>query len=211
MQISNNNINFTSCYKISSFENNNNSNKILDTESDLYPITTDISTVYKKENGRHGFDLYATCSDRWDCEVEKILNNNGINFRKRSLDDIRSVRGIISRIELDDMQKREDRRLVFVNTEKFDKAFENDDYYYIDRDEKQGFNHIEDHINTGRPITASSVILREEDGDLKACFYDGRHRYCVMRNLGADSVPISLDEDSIKIAQKYGMIDRIVE
>ncbi len=212
MQISNNNVNFTSCYKISTFENKNDSNKVLDAECDLYPVATNTSVLFKNENGKYGFDLYATCPDGFDSKLEKILNNKGINFKKRSLDDIRSVNGIISRVELSDIQKNDGRKLVFVNTEKFDQAFKNDGIdYYIDRNEKNGFRNMEEHIDTGLPITASQVFLREENGKLAATFYDGRHRYCIMRNLGADSVPISLDEDSIKIAQKYGIIDKITE
>ncbi len=211
MKLQNYNINFTSCYKISSKENNNNVSKIYNLESEMHFNLFGQAQINTIDKGFCDTNLYVSCPDEYDFNVEKILKNNGINFHKRNFDEIRSLKEIIARVELGKEAKEDGRKLVFVNTEKFDKAFEKDEYFYIEKGEKRGFEFIKDHIDSGLPIAASYVVLSEKDNSPKVSFYDGRHRYCVMRDLGAKSTPVSLDENSIKIAQKYGILDKIAE
>ncbi len=98
---------------------------------------------------------------------------------------------------------------IMLIVEKFDKIFA-ENQQYIGRYGIGGigtrYTDFIKYMESGMPIYASTVVIREENNKPVISFVDGRHRYCVMRDLGFDRIPISIDEESMQVAQKYGLL-----
>jgi len=112
--------------------------------------------------------------------------------------------------------------LVWVNTDKFDKAWSKDKDMYIGKDGTNGItNRYQTYINFLRMpknerikkfkggdtksgyIAASEVFVRE---DGMVSFTNGRHRFAVYRDLRAKKIPVAMDKDSVERAKKFGYI-----
>lgn len=147
--------------------------------------------------------------DIYDRKIESILKQRNINFEHRSLEEIFDPDCIFNRIKLSESQKESGKRLVAINTAKFDKIFQNEETY-ISHGGKNGignrYNKVQEYIKTGLDIDPSEIYLKEEDGKLYAAFQDGRHRYAYLRDWGLAKIPFAMTEESFLLAEKYGLI-----
>lgn len=101
-------------------------------------------------------------------------------------------------------------QLVFVAVSKFDKAFAEDKGFYVS---PQGGGaaiggRYEEFMrwleqNPGVFIEAPEVSV-DTNGDIG--FTNGRHRYAVLRDMGARWIPVAMDRDSVENAKAYGLI-----
>lgn len=152
---------------------------------------------------------FVSASDKYDKKIESILASRGIKFEKTPLDVMVSQDSVLSRIEQRPTDRNKDYFLLDIEPEKFDKIF-SESQQYIGKFGKGGIdNRYHDFIKymeIGMPIYASTVVIREENNKPVISFVDGRHRYSVMRDLGFDRIPISIDEESMQVAQKYGIL-----
>ncbi len=167
--------------------------------------TDDVNDLMK---GVYGEGLISA-DDKYDKKIERILASRGIDFKKTPLQTLRNKDNILSRIELDSYDKAKDYYLLDIDVKKFDELFKKDNQYigrYGERGIDTRYADFIRYIDTGLPIHASKVIIKEEDGEPKISFIDGRHRYSVMRDMGFDGIPVSLDESSKLIAEKYGLL-----
>lgn len=62
---------------------------------------------------------------------------------------------------------------------------------------------VERHRKYG-PIIMPRIKIVDVRG--RIIFGNGRHRYCVMRDLGAERIPLSMDEPSLQNAERFGYI-----
>lgn len=104
-------------------------------------------------------------------------------------------------------------KLVWIDTEKFDKVFQKRDTY-IGKNGKNGIgNRYEcfkifwdnnETIEVSEIFIGLSILDNKETVD----FTNGRHRYAYMRDLGMKKIPMGLDKDCIKYAKKYNFITK---
>ncbi len=152
---------------------------------------------------------FISADDKYDKKIESILASRGIKFEKKSLKEIKSQESVLARIEQNPYDKRKDYYLLDVDVEKFDKIFAQD-WQYIGKYGERGIGtrYVDfiKYLESGMPIHASTITVREENGKPIINFTDGRHRYSVMRDLGFDRIPVSMNESSKLVAQKYGLL-----
>lgn len=162
------------------------------------------------EQGIYG-DCYIWANDRYDKKIEAILLRNGIDFKKTSKEELRTKEHILSRIVQTERDKAKDCHLLSIDTKKFDELFKKTGYYIGKFGEKgieDRYNDFIDYLESGKPIYASTVTVYEENNEPKVVFTDGRHRYSVYRDLGFESIPLSMNTSSKLVAEKYGLIKK---
>ena len=106
--------------------------------------------------------------------------------------------------------------LVFINTDKFDKLFKESFQYIGKYDDmewksKSRYDGFKEYIKTDLPIDASEVYINDSYGKPEICFQDGRHRYAVLRDMEFKKIPVAMNEESYKLAIKYGLVDFLTE
>jgi hypothetical protein len=110
-------------------------------------------------------------------------------------------------------------KLVWVDTDKFDKAWSKDKGFYIGpMGVGQIHNRYPDFIKLlqmpreqrkpllwgkKQEITASEVYV-DKNGEVS--FSNGRHRFAVLRDLGAKKIPVSMSLAAVRNAQKFDYI-----
>lgn len=112
--------------------------------------------------------------------------------------------------------------LVKTNVKKFDRAWSKSVDFYIGKDglgasigdryhrfldilgmpDKERRMWLKGETKTGD--VAASLVNVSPDGRID--FVNGRHRYAVLRDLGAKQIPVSMDKDSIPHAKRHGYI-----
>jgi len=106
------------------------------------------------------------------------------------------------------VEAKEGNKLVNVNTDVFDEAFKKTEWQYIGKKAEGGkperIAGVEEYLKTGKPINASNVVVKDNGSII---FGDGRHRYAVLRDMGLGKIPISMDQESLQNAIKFGYID----
>lgn len=217
MQINQSPINFGSSFKVNITPDNLDKQAAV---SNIWLIDEKEIKVYEhftpiNEASKTGvFDVMNISSpDKYDKEIEAYLKSLGINFEKRTTEELLDFDNIQKRIEIDEFDKSRGFSLVELNTEKFDEYFKNNSFEgaYIEpksEEHQDGFDRFKKYLKTGEPITASTVYLREDNGRVKVDFGDGRHRYTVLRDMGMKAIPFAMDEKSFELAKKYGLIEK---
>ncbi len=118
-----------------------------------------------------------------------------------------SIKNITKRMVLHrDAHKLDHPLLVKVNVNKFDDIYREDEFYL-----REGYHDTLSDSSTlfilsGEDIEAPYMKLKEENGELKISCVDGRHRYRVLKDMGMKVMPITMSQDSERLAKKYGLI-----
>lgn len=148
-----------------------------------------------------------------DDEIETMLANKGINFTRTSfaklLDSPESVK---ERVILDPDDKRRGLELVEVDRFNFDMNYEDYGFGYIGRgsniSQPERMERFEEYLKTGKKIYAPVVYVNDNGRHPEITFQDGRHRYAYMRDMKMQGIPIAMNEESIKVAKKYGLLQK---
>ena len=109
---------------------------------------------------------------------------------------------------LNQADAKQGRALTWVDTAKFDAAFQNSKEYYIGAGGtgntiRNRYAAFKEFMTTGVPIEVSTVTVNK-DGSVS--FDNGRHRYSVLRDGGNKVVPMALSEESIANAKEVGYL-----
>ena len=103
-------------------------------------------------------------------------------------------------------------QLVEVNSSVFDKAFSKTTWQYVGKGGEGGiegrYKKFAEFIKDARSIEAPNVSV-DKDGAI--VFGDGRHRYAYLRDSGVKNIPLSMDAESIKNAEKFGYVSKPIE
>ena len=218
MQINSfNNVNtsFKSLYTVKAQENLEKLNDIQDIEnrycfqgSKIY-AETDIPE--ENYSYRHATTRIIGADYEADDEIETMLANKGINFTRTSfytlLDSPESIK---ERIVLDPHDKKRGFQLVEVDRFNFDMKYEDYGAMYIGRpgniSQPQRMERFEEYLKTGKKIYAPTVYINDNGRHPEIIFEDGRHRYAYMRDMKMKGIPMAMNEESIKVAKKYGLL-----
>jgi hypothetical protein len=110
-------------------------------------------------------------------------------------------------VTINRIDKKSGGELVNVNPSAFDEAFSKTSWQYVGEKGKEGisgrYEKFENFLKDAKSIEASNVSVNKDGGIV---FGDGRHRYAVLRDMGLDELPIVMDKESIKNAQKFGYL-----
>ena len=113
-------------------------------------------------------------------------------------------------------------KIVNVKTKVFDKAFSGDTSMYVGRGGRGGIGNRYDmfgaFVNGGDIDIGDGIIIPQEvaksievaevhvDTEGNVTFTNGRHRWAWLRDQGATKIPVSMSQDSVVNAKKFGMI-----
>jgi hypothetical protein len=107
------------------------------------------------------------------------------------------------------IEQREGNRLVNINPEAFDKAFQKNDWQYVGKEGQGGiegrYKRFGDFVKEASSMRASNVAVNKNGS---VVFGDGRHRYAYLRDQGLGSIPMSMDKESIEHAHKHGYLHK---
>lgn len=149
--------------------------------------------------------------DYFDSKIETLLISKGIDFHKQTFSDAMDLDNIKNRIQLSGHDAGYGFSLIDVDTEILDNLLKEDGASYIEPNGRNGISNryqcVGKYLQTGENIDATKVYLQECDGKLTATIGDGRHRFAYMRDIGMESIPISVDKNSYNLAVKYGLIN----
>jgi hypothetical protein len=110
-------------------------------------------------------------------------------------------------ITMDVYDKRAGNKIVHVNPETFDKAFQKSSWQYVGPEGEGGikdrYKKFGDYVKTAKSATASNANVNKEG---VITFGDGRHRYAYMRDQGLNKIPMSMDKQSIEHARRHGYL-----
>ena len=148
-----------------------------------------------------------------DDAIETMLANKGINFTRTSfaklLDSPESVK---ERVVIDPVFQHRGFELVEVDRFNFDMNYEDYGFAYIGRgsniSQPERMERFEEYLKTGKKIYAPIVFVHDNGRHPEITFQDGRHRYAYMRDMKMKGIPITMDEESIKVARKYGLLQK---
>lgn len=110
-------------------------------------------------------------------------------------------------ITIDPWDKRAGRQIVHVNPKAFDKAFSKSSWQYVGPKGEGGiegrYQKFADFAKDAPSVHASNADVNKEGG---ITFGDGRHRYAYLRDQGVQSIPMSMDKQSIQHARRHGYL-----
>jgi len=110
------------------------------------------------------------------------------------------------------IEAREGNVLANVNPQAFDKAFKKTEWQYVGPQGQGGigdrYNKFGEFAQTAPSMNASNVSV---DKIGRITFGDGRHRYAYLRDQGVDSIPMSMDKESLANAKMHGLLNDGVE
>lgn len=165
-----------------------------------------------KETGVYS-TMNISAHDKFDSYIETLLTTNNINFKKFSTDEVSSKENVYERLVVPDYLANEGMILALLDTDKIEELFRKDEGFYISskRPSKDvccctKYEDFQNFIKTGVDIHAPYIVLYEEDDTLKMGVIDGRHRLAVMRDMGLDKIKFVINQDSLELAQKYGLM-----
>lgn len=105
---------------------------------------------------------------------------------------------------LDDDEKL---KIVNIDVKKFDKSWSQDRGVYIGPNGQGSIGDrsagVMEYYETDKPIDASEVDILPNG---RVAFIDGRHRFAVLRDMGAEVIPMAMDDESVKNAKKHRLI-----
>lgn len=220
MQINSfNNINtsFKSLYTVEAQENLDKLNDIRDIENRYWNQGSSIyaETDIPEENYSYKYATTRIIGADYeaDDQIETMLANKGIKFTRTSfyklLDSPESIK---ERIVLDPNDKRQGFALVEVDRFNFDMNYEDYGAMYIGRagniSQPERMENFEEYLKTGRKIYAPTVFINDNGRHPEIIFQDGRHRYAYMRDMKMKGIPMAMNEESIRVAKKYGLLQK---
>jgi hypothetical protein len=144
---------------------------------------------------------------------------------------VKDYKGSTGKIDVDKLTKgmalsnvdKRTSKLVWIKTKPFDEAFKQDRNFYIGKGGSG--NSIGDRYNQFKTLISMPDDERERylnpmeqkeykiavsnvevTDDGRVMFGNGRHRYAVLRDLGAKKIPVAMSSNSIKNAKKYNLL-----
>ena len=135
----------------------------------------------------------------------KFLNKLKVPFTSLYKPDTLDSDSISSRIVLSKYDNPEYTVLQKVRTSVLEEKFKEDKELYVAKNGINGtqskYNRFKSYLETGEPILAPKIYFNGQ----KVRFYDGRHRFAVLRDLGMTRIPVAIDKKDITTAKEIGL------
>lgn len=143
--------------------------------------------------------------DEKDDAAFKFLNKLKVPFTSLYKQDTLDSDNISSRIVLSKYDNTDNTILQKVRTSVLDEKFKEDKELYVAPNGINGtktkYDRFKSYLETGEPILAPKIYFYGQ----KVRFYDGRHRFAVLRDLGMTKIPVAMEKKDIPIAKEIGL------
>ncbi len=198
-------ISFKSTFSVNQNELTKKQGRKISSKKDEYQITIEPGG-YKNSD-----KIFLHTPYEYDSRMIKMLSKLKVNFELLCPTDTLNDESITSRIVLSDIDKEAGYKLVIVNTKKLDSELKKDTASYVGKNGENGsrlkYDRFKQYLNTNQPIFAPKVNIRKSSsGEINTNIYDGRHRFAVLRDMGLEKIPVAMDNESIKLAEKINLI-----
>ncbi len=212
---------FNALYTVKAQENPDKVDDIARLEAKYSYKRNGISTYKEipKDNYSYKHATIRFVGEDWgaDDEIETALTNKGIKFKRTSFGELLySPDSIKERVVLSPEEKARGFKLVEVDGPDFDSKYELYGFAYVGNSvtgisQPERTERFEDYLKTGQKIYAPVVFINDEGKHPEITFGDGRHRYAYMRDMWKTGmrmkgIPVAMNEESIEIAKKYGLL-----
>lgn len=155
-------------------------------------------------------NAHVDADDNYDAAIELILNSCNIDYTKKTHKEVLTPSSIFSRIVMPENSPCT--KLVSLDTQKIEELFKKSEQYISESEADSGYDYsfegVREFLKTGKNIDATEIVLQENEKRLALHIIDGRHRYCVMRDLGMDKIKFAMNDESYSLAVKYGLISK---
>lgn len=198
-------ISFRGTYCLPAFSIRDRSCSRLLSKTDKYDMVVD--TYFKDER----LTYYVHIPSKYDKDMIKTFNKLKIPYLQVNQTEAMSSENIVSRIRMSNSDKVNGNILAEVSTKKLDELLRIDNESYIGHNltdvSQEKYNRFSRYLRTNQPIIATSLYFKEnENGQMVPRIRDGRHRFAVLRDLGIEKIPVSIDRDSIEFAKEIELI-----
>ena len=150
-----------------------------------------------------------TVFNDYDEKVAKLLEKYGVHYSYINVSDPIKKEEVYNRITLDDEYKQFGYQLVEINVQQLDKVLQQQKGYVGRRGmggSKEKYDRFVRFLHTNHEIQPPRVALSKKfDGDIRIYIDDGRHRFAVLRDIGLETMPVVMSEESIRIGKEAGI------
>ena len=118
---------------------------------------------------------------------------------------------IVARMVINSHDKSGDKLLQNINTKKLDSELRKMPELYIGYNGANGssyrYDRFKSFLKTNQEILSPIVYLKRLDnGEIETHIYDGRHRFAVLRDMGIEQIPVTIDKESLELAKEIGLV-----
>lgn len=145
-----------------------------------------------------------------------VTSENKAEFDRKFMEKKGILHPVRTKIKLKDrelpvtmhpIEAKKGNKIAHVNPETFDKAFSKTKWQYVGKKGEGGiegrYEKFANWVKDAESMHASDVSVNKDGGVI---FGDGRHRYAYLRDEGVEKIPVSMDKESIKHAEKHGYL-----
>ena len=199
-----NKINFKGTFSIPHSDNYaKNREKIL-RKSERYQMEID-RVLYRDEID----ETHITIPDELDSKFEKFLIKKDIPYYYFNITEHLDKNEIHDRITLGDMDQF-GYELKEINVKMLDNVLKKNQKMYVGYGGKGGIDsrylRFLRYLHTKNKIQAPTLsLMKNSTGKIIIELTDGRHRFAVLRDLGLETIPVALSEQTRKIAKETGL------
>ena len=155
-------------------------------------------------------ETYINVPFSYDPNMKKLLDKLDIPYYYYSPMQRLDKNEIRSRIKMDELDKIYGLSMVEVDVKKFDNLLKEGKYYvgYMGvGGSAEKYAAFKDFLHTKNTIEPPKVSLeKDENGNVVTKIEDGRHRFAVLRDMGFDTIPVRMNQNSVALAKETGII-----
>lgn len=155
--------------------------------------------------------LYVHMPHEFDEQMIKMLKKLSVNYERIDERDSLDPNKITSRMVICASGQPRGEFLQKIDAKKLDRELQKDIEMYVGFNAMNGssikYNRFKKFLKTNQEIRSPIVYLRKfSDGEIKTHIYDGRHRFAVLRDMGIEKIPVTIDEESLELAKEIGLV-----
>ena len=155
--------------------------------------------------------LYIHMPNKFDSKMMKILSKLSFVYRKIDEQDSMNPENILPRMVICRSGGPKEEFLEKIDAKKLDAELRKDPERYVGYNGRNGsgfkYDRFKAFLGTAQEIRSPIVYLRKlPNGKIETHIYDGRHRFAVLRDMGIEKIPVTIDKDSLDLAKEIGLV-----
>ena len=155
--------------------------------------------------------LYVQMPYEFDSQLMKLLAKISVPYKRIEEDESLEPDNIIKRMVLSPSGENREEFLQKIDATKLDVELKKNPEMHVGYKGKNGsrlkYDRFKTFLKTNQEIRSPIIYLRKlPSGEIETHIYDGRHRFAVLRDMGIKQIPVTIDEDSLKLAREIGLV-----
>lgn len=155
--------------------------------------------------------LYVHVPHKSDFDLIKLLKKLSVKYLRIDEADSLNPDDIVARMIICSNGNLEDKFLQKIDTRRLDAELRKDPEMYIGYNGANGsglkYDRFKNFLKTNQEIRSPIIyLIKLPNGKVETHIYDGRHRFAVLRDMGIKQIPVTIDEDSLKLAREIGLV-----